>query len=229
VLAKENQAGANGEFSERMSQVASTILKTPSSPQIILKRTCAFWISTRNSLHERKRPMWYALALLVHILGAIALFVAVSLIVVAFVRMRQASTLEQVREWAEVANVAGKSEIFLALIILAPALYMVSLAWGLTTPWVMASLIIFVVLSIMGATLNGRTIERVVALTRAAEPGPVPDKVHTQLLAPSLWLAEAIRLALLLGILYPWRVRRWTISHQQSRPCRHPARCDRAN
>jgi hypothetical protein len=145
--------------------------------------------------------MWYALALLVHILGAIALFVAVSLIVVAFVRMRQASTLEQVREWAEVANVAGKSKIFLALIILAPALYMVSLAWGLTTPWVMASLIIFVVLSIMGATLNGRTIERVVALTRAAEPGPVPDKVRTQLLAPSLWLAEAIRLALLLGIL----------------------------
>jgi L-asparagine transporter-like permease len=121
--------------------------------------------------------MWYALALLVHILGAIALFVAVSLIVVAFVRMRQASTLEQVRERAVVANVAGKSMIFLALII------------------------IFAVLSIMGATLNGRTIERVVALTRAAEPGPVPDKVRTQLLSPSLWLAEVIRLALLLGIL----------------------------
>ncbi len=89
--------------------------------------------------------MWYTLALFVHILGAIGLFVAVSLIVVAFVRMRQASTLEQAREWASVANVAGKSMLFISLVILAPALYMVIIAWGFTTPWVMAALITFVV------------------------------------------------------------------------------------
>lgn len=145
--------------------------------------------------------MWYALALFIHILGAMALFVAISLIIVAFVRMRQASTLEQVREWATILQAAGKSMIFLALIILVPAFYMVSVAWGFTTPWVMAALITFVVLAIMGATVNGRTIERVVALARAAEPGPIPDEVRTQLLAPSLWLAEAIRLTLLIGIL----------------------------
>jgi len=145
--------------------------------------------------------MWYTLALFVHILGAIGLFVAVSLIVIAFVYMRQASTLERVREWASVANVAGKSMIFLSLIILASALYMVILAWGFTIPWVMAALITFVVLAIMGATLNGRTIERVVAMARAAEPGRVPDELRTQLLAPRLWLVEAIRLALLVGIL----------------------------
>lgn len=145
--------------------------------------------------------MWYTLALFVHILGAMALFVAVSLIIVAFVRLRQASTLEQVREWATVLNAAGKSMVFLALIILAPALYMVSVAWGWTTPWVMAALITFVVLAILGATVNGRTIERVVTLAHAAEPGPIPDEVRSQLLSPSLWLAEAIRLALLVGIL----------------------------
>ena len=44
--------------------------------------------------NERGNQMWYTFALFVHILGAIGLFVAVSLIVVAFVRMRQASTLE---------------------------------------------------------------------------------------------------------------------------------------
>ncbi len=48
--------------------------------------------------------------------------------------------------------------------------------------------------------MNGRTIERVVAMAQAAEPGPVPDRLRTQLLAPRLWLAEAIRLMLLVGI-----------------------------
>jgi len=145
--------------------------------------------------------MWYTLALFVHILGAIGLFVAVSLIVVAFVRMRQASTLEQVREWAAVANLAGKSLIFISLVILAPALYMVIIAWGFTTPWVMASLITFIVLSTMGATMNGRTIERVVATAQAASPGIVPNELRTQLMAPQLWLAEGVRLMLLIGIL----------------------------
>jgi hypothetical protein len=154
-----------------------------------------------NSHPERQNPMWYTIALFAHILGAIGLFVAVSLIVVAFVRMRQASTLEQVREWASVANVAGKSMIFISLVILAPALYMVILAWGFTTPWVMAALITFVVLSIMGATMNGKTIERVVAMAQAASPGPVPDALRAQLLSPQLWLAEGVRLMLLLGIL----------------------------
>lgn len=145
--------------------------------------------------------MWYALALFVHVLGAIALFVAVSLIVVAFVRIRQASTLEQVQEWATILNRAGKSMFFLALIILIPALYMVIAAWGFTTPWVMAALITFMVLAILGATVSGKTIARVVALTQAAEPGPVPNEIRTQLLAPRLWLTEAIRLTLLIGTL----------------------------
>lgn len=57
--------------------------------------------------------MWYTVALFVHILGAIGLFVAVSLIVIALVHMRKAVTLEQVREWAAVAQLAGKSLAFI--------------------------------------------------------------------------------------------------------------------
>jgi len=145
--------------------------------------------------------MWYTLALFVHILGAIGLFVAVSLIVVAFVRMRQALTLEQVREWAMVANLAGKSMIFISLLILAPALYMVISAWGFATPWVMASLITFVGLAIMGAAMNGRNIERIVVLAQAASPDLIPDELRARLFAPQLWLSEGIRLMLLFGIL----------------------------
>lgn len=144
--------------------------------------------------------MWYTLALFVHILGAIGLFVAVSLVAVALVRMRQASTLEQIREWAAVAQLAGKSLAFIGLVILAPALYMVIVAWGFTTPWVLAALLTFLVLAIMGATVNSRTIQQVGALVQAAPPDLVPDELRTQLMARRLWLAEGIRVTLLVGI-----------------------------
>jgi hypothetical protein len=155
----------------------------------------------RPILFERRNQMWYTFALFVHISGAIGLFIAVSLVVVAFVRMRQASTLEQVREWASVANLAGKSIVFISLVILAPALYMVIIAWGFATPWVLASLITFVVLAIMGATMNGRNIERIFVMAQATSLAFVPDELRTQLMAPQLWLSEGIRLTLLTGIL----------------------------
>src|SRR5260221_10995398 len=183
-----------------MQRPCARIPKDYSSNPNILKQPCAECPGVRNSLHERKRPVWYTVALFVYMLGRIGLVVAVRLIGGAFVRMRQASTLEQVREWAAVAQLAGKSLAFIGLVILAPALYMVIIAWGFTAPWVMAALITFLLLAIMGATVNGRTIERVVAMAQAAEPGPVPDRLRTQLLAPRLWLAEAIRLTLLVGI-----------------------------
>lgn len=91
--------------------------------------------------------------------------------------------------------------MFVGLVILAPALYMVSVAWGFTTPWVLAALLTFVVLAIMGAGVSGGTIQRVSALLQAATPGHVPDTVRTHLLARRrLWLAEGIRVMLLIGM-----------------------------
>ncbi len=144
--------------------------------------------------------MWYDIALLIHILGAIMLFVAVSLITIAFVRMRQALTLEQIREWAGVAQFAGMSLSFVGLIILAPAIYMVVVAWGFTTPWVLAALITFVLVAVMGATVSGRAIQQVNALIKVAPSSQIPDELRAQLLAPQLWLAEGIRLMVLLGV-----------------------------
>lgn len=144
--------------------------------------------------------MWYSLALFVHILGAIGLFSAVSLVVIAFIRMRQASTLEQLREWLAVAQFAGKSLMVIGLVILAPALYMVIVAWGFMTPWVLAALLTFLVLAIMGATVNGTTLQRVRAMAQAAPPDLALDELRTYLLARRLWLAEGTYVTLLVGM-----------------------------
>ncbi|HEY7021191.1 MAG TPA: hypothetical protein VH349_08740 [Ktedonobacterales bacterium] len=142
--------------------------------------------------------MWYSIALYVHVLGAIGLFCAISLIVAALLQMRRASSPEQVREWIAVAQFAGKSIVFIALVILVPALYMVAISWAFTTPWVMAALIAFILLAVQGATVNGRMLERLAA--EAAKPDFAG--LRAQLMASPLWLAEGARVMLLVGIVY---------------------------
>lgn len=146
--------------------------------------------------------MWYDVALFVHILGAIGLFSAVSMVMVALVRMGQASTVGQIREWAAVAQLAGKSIPIIALVILAPALYMVIMAWGFTRAWVLAAIITYVVLAVLGAAVNGKTLERLAATAQAAGQGPVPAELRAQLTATRLWLAEGTQLMLLVGIVF---------------------------
>lgn len=144
--------------------------------------------------------MWYSLALFVHILGALGLFSAVSLMVMALVRMRRAATVEQIREWVTVAQFAGKSLTVVSLLILAPAIYMVVVAWTFTTPWILIALLLVLALAVMGATVNGRAIQRVGALARASAPGAISSALYAQLIARRLWLAEGMRLMLLVGI-----------------------------
>ncbi|HEX8036999.1 MAG TPA: hypothetical protein VF510_24290, partial [Ktedonobacterales bacterium] len=122
--------------------------------------------------------MWYTLALFVHVLGVIGFFITVGLVDVAYVRMRRAVTLEQLREWVTTAQFAGKSIVFTSLVVLIPAVYMVIVAWRFTTPWVAASLITVIALAILGATVSGRTIERIAAMTRTASPGPIPRELR---------------------------------------------------
>ncbi|HEX8034954.1 MAG TPA: hypothetical protein VF510_13950, partial [Ktedonobacterales bacterium] len=69
-------------------------------------------------------------------------------------------------------------------------------------PWVAASLITVIALAILGATVSGRTIERIAAMTRTASPGPIPRELRAELAAPHLWLIEGARLTLLVGIVF---------------------------
>ena len=144
--------------------------------------------------------MWYSLALFVHILGALGLFSAVSLMVMALGRMRRAATVEQIREWVTAAQFAGKSLTVVSLLILAPAIYMVVVAWTFTTPWILIALLLVLALAVMGATVNGRAIQRVGALARASAPGAISSALYAQLIARRVWLAEGMRLMLLVGI-----------------------------
>ena len=146
--------------------------------------------------------MGYTIALFLHVLGAIGLFVAMSLFLVSVVHVRQAQTVEQVRDWISLAAHAGQGIGGSSLVLLVPAIYMVLTVWGFATPWVLASLIVFVFQWMLGPVIGGRRAAAVLQAVKAAPLGPVPPALREQIESPMLWLGEVIRIALLVGVVF---------------------------
>jgi hypothetical protein len=146
--------------------------------------------------------MGYTIALFLHVLGAIGLFVAMSLFLVSVVHVRQAQTVEQVRDWISLAAKTGQGIGGSSLILLVPAIYMVLTVWGFATPWVFASLIVFFLQWVLGPAIGGRHTTTVLQAARAAPLGSVSSALREQISSPALWLGEVIRIALLVGVVF---------------------------
>jgi len=146
--------------------------------------------------------MGYTIALFLHVLGAIGLFIAMSLFLVSVVRSRQAQTVEQVRDWISLASKVGRGIGGSSLILLVPAIYMVLAVWGFGTPWVLASMIVFVLQWMLGPAIGGQHVATVLQAAKAAPLGPVPSGLREQISSPALWLGEVIRIALLVGVVF---------------------------
>lgn len=144
----------------------------------------------------------YTVALFFHVLGAIGLFIAISLFLVSVLRMRRAQTVEQLRDWLSLAGKAGQSIGGSSLVLLVPAIYMVLTVWGFATPWIIASLIVFVLMWVLGPTISGRHTGAILRTARAVPAGPIPSSLRVQISSPALWLSEVIRIALLVGVVF---------------------------
>lgn len=144
----------------------------------------------------------YHLALYAHILGVLALFVAMGLEWTSMVRMRRARTVEQVREWASLHTTLDKIFPLAVAIILIAGLYMVSDVWGWSNAWINLALAGLVVMGIMGALINGRRLRAIQAAAEAAPAGPIPATLTRQIQDPMLWMSVKIMATLSLGVVY---------------------------
>jgi hypothetical protein len=78
----------------------------------------------------------YNLALFVHVVGALALGAANAVLLAGLIAMRRAPTLAHLCLGLHLARQAGWLTPLAALLLLAPAIYLVASAWGWTTPWI---------------------------------------------------------------------------------------------
>jgi hypothetical protein len=136
---------------------------------------------------------YYAIAVFLHIVGALGLFVALGLEWTSLLLLRRATTTEQVRERMRIASgVRGVSGVSLATLLVS-GFYMTATVWG-GVAWIAVTLGAMVLMAVLGAVLSG---PRLAAMGRAVENGALAPVPH-----PLLWVSMQIRVAIALGIVF---------------------------
>ncbi len=120
----------------------------------------------------------YNVALFAHIVGAIFIvgmgffnpFMANAL--------TRTPTVAGVREWAGVLHKISKAGGPFALLILASGIYMVIAQYSFAQPWVIVSLVLFVVAGGIASGVLDPAIAKIVAAAKDTPDGPVPDELR---------------------------------------------------
>lgn len=146
--------------------------------------------------------MWYHLALFVHILGVLVLFMAVGVELAALMGVRGARSLEQVRTWARAGVGVGRLFPLALVLILAAGLYMTFAAWGIGTGWIAVALVTVLALAVAGPLLNGKRFEALHRAAASAAGDAVPDDVRRRLADPALRIAVYGMAGVSLGVVY---------------------------
>ncbi len=145
----------------------------------------------------------YAIAVFLHIVGALGLFAALGLEWASLLNLRRATAAGQAREWARLLaslRVVGTPAV---LTVLVTGIYLTATRWG-GQGWIGAGLGGLVLIAVLGATLTGRRAGAIVRAV-ASEAGAVSavsatlgDRLRDPVLLVSAWL----RTALALGIIF---------------------------
>lgn len=142
----------------------------------------------------------YAIALVIHIVGALGFFIALGLEWSSLYQARQTHTAEQLRTWLAVARGSYRVGMPAMIALLISGIYMMRLAWG-HVDWLVVSfdaLVLIVVLVLVLIRPRLAAIERTVA----AEQGPLAPSIVLSVQQPQLWITLQIRFALALGIVF---------------------------
>jgi hypothetical protein len=142
----------------------------------------------------------YSIALFLHIVGSLGLFVALGLEWTSLVSLRRASTSEQAREWLGVLGGTRRLGPASLAAILLSGFYMMAVTWG-WVGWIVVALAAIVLIAVVGATLTGLRIGAV-GRAAAAESGPLSPALRQRLHDPLLWTSVQTRTAIALGIVF---------------------------
>lgn len=128
----------------------------------------------------------YAIAVFLHIVGALGLFAAIGVEWAGVGGLRRASTSAQVGEWTRLLRTVHRLERLAALLILISGVYL-AIRWG-HQAWIGLGLIGLVFIGALGGALGGR---RVAAIARALpnDDDGIPHSVRRLLDDPILRLS----------------------------------------
>jgi hypothetical protein len=145
---------------------------------------------------------WYSVALLVHILGVLGVFIATGIEQVVLLRLRAARATQFVREWTRV--MAGVDKLFLpsVLLLAGAGLFMTFTVWGWDQAWIDVSLGTLVLVGVLGLAVNGSRLKAIERAVAALPDGPLPTDLRRLIFHPVLSTSASITAFLTLGIVF---------------------------
>jgi hypothetical protein len=132
----------------------------------------------------------YSIALFLHVVGALLLFVTLAVEGVALRQLRRAATTEAAQGAAALLRLNRIVGPLSALAVLVPGLYMTATSWGLVA-WIVVALVSWVLIAVLGA-VNGI---RILALERS-------QALLTVIRNPMFLISWMTRVAIALGIVF---------------------------
>ena len=142
----------------------------------------------------------YAIAVFLHIVGALGIFAAIGLDWAGLSNLRRATDTAQVREWVRLLaaprTVGGPA----ALLVLVSGIYQSATRWG-PEGWILVALGGMVITAALGGAIGGRRIPAIMGAL-PTEAGPVSTTLRGHLDDPALTVSLRVRTALLIGIVF---------------------------
>ena len=141
----------------------------------------------------------YAIAVFVHVVGALGLFAAMTIEWLLLARLSRIETTEQARDWLGLLGVVRRlSPVSLAAILLA-GIYMMVTVWG-AAGWIVVAFVALVLLPPLGM-ISGL---RLPAIQRELgdKSGPLTPTLRQRLAEPLFLASIQIRTAIALGIIF---------------------------
>jgi hypothetical protein len=142
----------------------------------------------------------FAIALFLHIVGALGVSVALGLEWIGLSQIRRATVTDEIRAILKVVKSTTKMGFLSMVATVITGLYMVLAALG-WVPWILIVLGALVLAMVLARVL---TAPRMVAIGRALamEKGPVSQTFHNLVNDPILWISIQTRLTIVLGIVF---------------------------
>jgi hypothetical protein len=152
-----------------------------------------------------------SVALFIHLLGVITLFIAIGLLQRGGARLRASTTAEEMRTWLSLVQTTRRMFPAAFILILLSGLYMADQSWSFDTPWIVVAIVSVVVMGALGGGVVGRGFA---AIGRTiTESGTASPDVARTVSNPALWIAATALNGIALGVLWLMAIKPgWTHS-----------------
>lgn len=146
--------------------------------------------------------MLYNVVLFLHILGAVIMFMAISILALSMISLLHAKETEDVKRWSGLAVKTDALFPLSTLIIIVPALYLVFSTWGWGIAWINVSLATLLGTSFLGPVINLRRLKGILAAAKAETDSVPSSELVRKVRDPVLWNSVSIMTMLIFGILF---------------------------